>query len=283
MGSKKDKNLQANTLLPLSEGEGVGGEALTQLFSNSHKNLLNIFCTAGYPHKESTIEVILSLQKHGADMIEIGMPYSDPIADGPVIQYSNMAALKNGMTMELLFEQLNEVKDRVHIPLILMGYLNPVLQYGIEKFCANASTAGIAAFILPDLPMYEFETSYKKIFEKYNLHFIFLVTPETTKERIIKADQLSGGFLYAVSSSATTGNATGTNSNRKYYQMLAGMKLQNPVMIGFGIHDNKGFTEACTYATGAIIGSAYIKTLEHTTDIETTTALFINSIKHGIE
>jgi tryptophan synthase alpha chain len=217
-------------------------------------------------------------------MIEIGMPYSDPIADGPVIQQSNLVALQNGMTMELLFRQLNEIKKQLTVPVILMGYLNPVLQYGMDRFCADAANAGVDAVILPDLPMYEFETYYKKIFEKNNLHAVFLITPETSEQRIRMADKLSSGFLYAVSSSATTGNTEGISSNEKYLKKLAAMKLKNPYLIGFGINDRDGFENACSYASGAIIGSAYIKALMNNTgNTDQTTALFIRGIKPIIE
>jgi tryptophan synthase alpha chain len=268
--------------VPLSFRREVRGEVsnrFDKVFADNKKNLLNIFCTAGYPHRESTTEVMLALQKHGADMIEIGMPYSDPIADGPVIQHSNMIALQNGMTIQLLFEQLNRVKEKIIIPVILMGYLNPVLQYGMEKFCADAATAAVDAVILPDLPMFEFENFYKQLFKKHGLKFIFLITPETSNDRIKKADKLSSGFLYAVSSSATTGNTADTASKEKYFKRLAAMELKNPFLVGFGINDNQSFAEACVYAAGAIIGSAYIKILEYTTDIDTGTASFIKAIR----
>ncbi len=256
---------------------------LDELFSIKKNRLLNIFCTAGYPRKESTTDVILALQKHGADMIEIGMPYSDPIADGPVIQQSNMIALQNGMNMSLLFEQLNDIKEQIRIPIILMGYLNPVLQYGMEKFCEDASRAGVSGIILPDLPMYEYETYYSSIFKKQGLHFIFLVTPETSNERIKKADKLSRGFLYAVSSSATTGGVGQQCSPEDYFERLQAMKLKNPVLIGFGISDKESFKRACSYASGAIIGSAYIKALSHSENIDHDTALFIAGIKGSNE
>jgi len=279
-------NTSGNTdHVPFSLRRGVRGEVnkLDALFATGKKNLMNIYCTAGYPHKDSTSAVMLSLQQHGADMIEIGMPYSDPIADGPVIQNSNMIAIQNGMTIQLLFEQLRSVKDQLSIPVILMGYLNPVLQYGMEKFCADAEDAGVSAVILPDLPMYEFETFYKKLFKKHNLHVIFLITPETVAQRMKEADRLSTGFLYAVSSSATTGNTADISSKEKYFKKLSGMKFKNPVMIGFGINDNQGFKTACTYAAGAIIGSAYIKALVNVSDIDAATKIFIRSIKGSIE
>ena len=252
---------------------------IKELLINPDKKLLNIFCTAGYPHLNSTIEVILSLQKHGADMIEIGMPYSDPIADGPVIQQSNMQALQNGMNMHLLFEQLNSIKGKVNIPMILMGYLNPVLQYGIEQFCADAKSAGVSGIILPDLPMFEYQSIYESIFKKHGLHFIFLITPETSIERVRKADKLSSLFLYAVSSSATTGTTTDKTVQEKYFKKLSALKLKNPLLIGFGISDHESFTNACAYAAGAIIGSAYIKVLEHSSDIDRDTASFIAQIR----
>jgi len=286
MKNKKFKNSEINILLPLSGREGAGGEGLNRLetlFANKSKNLLNIFCTAGFPHKDSTKEVVRSLQKYGADMVEIGMPYSDPIADGPVIQHSNMVALQNGMNMQLIFEQLKEIKDELSIPVILMGYLNPVLQYGMENFCKDAAAAGVSAVILPDLPMYEFENYYKQVFEKYELKFIFLITPETDKKRIKKADRLSTGFLYAVSSSATTGNTAGLLSNEAYFKRLGEMKLKNPILIGFGINNRQDFEYTCAHVAGAIIGSAYIKTLEHASDIDNVTALFIKTLNPEIE
>ena len=192
-----------------------------------------------------------------------------------------MTALQNGMTMQLLFKQLSSIKESIHVPLILMGYLNPVLQYGIEKFCADAEASGVSGIILPDLPVFEFENYYKKVFKKHNLHFIFLITPETSNERIKKADKLSSGFLYAVSASATTGSKTDESQQKKYFKKLATLKLKNPILIGFGINDHKNFGYACKYAAGAIIGSAYIKTLAQSTDIDKDTAIFISRIKVG--
>ena len=252
---------------------------LTELFVHTNKRLLNIYCTAGYPHADSTSEVLVALQKHGADMIEIGMPYSDPIADGPVIQQSNMTALQNGMTITLLFDQLNEVKEEITVPLILMGYFNPVLQYDLDKFCKDAAAAGVVGMIIPDMPMYEYETIYKPIFEQHNLSFIFLITPQTSDERIKQADKLSSGFLYVVSSSSTTGNALDTNDQAEYFKRISQMKLKNPIMIGFGINNRQTFDAACKYASGAIIGSAYIKALSNNNDINNVTAAFIAAIK----
>jgi tryptophan synthase alpha chain len=254
---------------------------LDKLFSQKNKNILNVYCTAGYPQLNSTMEVMEALQQSGADIIELGIPYSDPIADGPVIQQSNMQALENGMTIHLLFEQLNNLRATVQTPLILMGYMNPVLQFGIEKFCEAAAAVGVDGIILPDLPMYEFETQYQQYFKKYDLKFIFLVTPETDSERIKQIDKLSSGFLYAVSSSSTTGsqNPTDTKYQETYLMKLQQMNLTNPVLVGFGIKDKDSFNAACKYTNGAIIGSAYIKALHNTTDISATTKDFINGVK----
>ena len=252
---------------------------LTELFLRKNKNVLNIYCTAGYPHLDSTPKVLIALQNNGADIIEVGMPYSDPIADGPVIQQSNMRAIENGMTISLLFKQLNEAKNKITLPLILMGYFNPVLQYGIEKFCKDADDAGVAGMIIPDMPMYEYEIVYKPIFEKYNFSFIFLITPQTSDKRIKEADKLSSGFLYAVSSSSTTGAALDTTGQSEYFKRISAMKLKNPIMIGFGINNKQTFDAACEYAAGAIIGSAYIKALTNNENVETVTTSFIRTIK----
>ena len=251
---------------------------IDQLFTEKSKDVLNVYCTAGYPHLNSTIEVLTALQQNGADLIEIGMPYSDPLADGPVIQQSNMVALDNGMSINLLFEQLQTARETIKVPIILMGYMNPILQYGLEKFCASAEAVGIDGIILPDLPMYEFETSYKQLFEKHHLKFIFLVTPETGEERIIKIDSLSSGFLYAVSSSSTTGNNKDIAEQAEYFKKLQSMQLSNPILVGFGIKDKATFKTAGVYTNGAIIGSAYIKALENSTNIQATTKEFLNTI-----
>lgn len=261
---------------------------IANLFSQKKKNILNIYCTAGYPKINSTIEVLNALQKYGADMIEIGIPYSDPIADGPVIQNSNMLALKNGITIQKLFDQLKNFRTanaisgseagNMTLPVILMGYLNPVMQYGIEKFCQAAKDTGIDGIILPDLPLFEFENEYQLLFKKYGLDFIFLITPETSEERIKKIDALSTGFIYAVSSSSTTGNNTDIDQQQQYFKKLTKMDLKNPVLVGFGIKDKQTFTDACRYTNGAIIGSAYIKALAEYDNIETATKQFLNKI-----
>ena len=258
---------------------------IDKLFVEKKTGILNMYCTAGYPQLNSTVDVLAALQSSGADIIELGIPYSDPIADGPVIQQSNMQALENGMNIHLLFQQLKNLRETVQVPLILMGYMNPVLQFGIEKFCEAAEAVGVDGIILPDLPMYEFETQYQQYFKNHNLKFIFLVTPETSAERINQIDKLSSGFVYAVSSSSTTGSSQNhadtkaLEDQEAYFIKLQQLNLTNPILVGFGIKDKDSFDAACKYTNGAIIGSAYIKALHNTTDVNQTTKDFINSIK----
>lgn len=213
-------------------------------------------------------------------MIELGMPYSDPLADGPVIQESGAVALQNGMTIRTLFEQLKPMRSDagIMVPVILMGYLNPVLQYGFERFCADASACGVDGLILPDLPVREFETEYAPIIRRYGLDFIFLITPETSGERIRKIDTLSTGFIYAVSSSSTTGKDKDFSAVESYLHRLQQMQLENPVLVGFGIKDRDTFQSACKYASGAIIGSAYIHALNESREIEKTTKKFMEMV-----
>lgn len=237
-----------------------------------------MYCTAGYPHLESTLEIMKALQDNGADIIELGMPYSDPLADGPVIQHSSSIALANGMTIKKLFEQLKNFRTEVSLPVVLMGYMNPVLQYGFEKFCADAASVGIDGLILPDLPEYEFETVYGPVIRKYNLDFIFLVTPETSEERVRKLDSLGSGFLYAVSSSSTTGGEKSKAVSEEYLLRLKSMGLKNPVLVGFGIKDKASFDAVCRITDGAIIGSAFIKALENSTDVNASTKDFLSSL-----
>jgi len=251
---------------------------ITDLFRKKNRRVLNVYCTAGYPQLNSTLEVMKALQDNGADMIELGMPYSDPLADGPVIQASGSKALKNGMTIATLFQQLKNFRQTIQLPVLLMGYMNPVLQYGFDRFCAAASAVGVDGLILPDLPIYEFETEYGPIIKKYELDFVFLVTPETSPERVTKVDSLSSGFLYAVSSSSTTGKDKDLNDQQAYFEKLQTMQLRNPVLVGFGIKDKTTFDTTCRYTNGAIIGTAYIKALENGKDINAATAAFLKPI-----
>lgn len=251
---------------------------ISQLLGKKKEGVLNVYCTAGYPLLHSTTEVMKALQQHGADMIELGMPYSDPLADGPVIQQSSAIALENGMTIKILFEQLKDFRKEIQVPVVLMGYMNPVLQYGFEQFCADATAVGVDGLILPDLPEHEFENEYGPVIRKHGLDFIFLVTPETTDERVKKLDNLSSGFLYAVSSSSTTGSGKNMEDAAAYLEKLQAMELQNPVLVGFGIKDRATFATVCQHAAGGIIGSAYIKALENSADVNASTKSFLSSI-----
>jgi tryptophan synthase alpha chain len=254
---------------------------IKKLFDKKNKNILSVYFTAGFPLLNSTLTVMKSLQDAGADMIELGIPYSDPLADGPVIQSSGTIALANGMTIKHLFKQLKNFRNDIELPVLFMGYMNPIMQYGFENFCRDAAEVGVDGLILPDLPMFEYEKEFGNIVSKYNLDFVFLVTPETAELRLRKLDQLSSGFIYAVSSSSTTGKVAALSDQEKYFERLRTSKLQNPVLIGFGIRDRSSFLKACIYASGAIIGTAYIKVLENATDqeIPVRTKEFINSLK----
>ena len=240
---------------------------------------LNIYFTAGIPELKDTTTIAQLIQKSGADMMEIGIPYSDPVADGPVIQDAHALALKNGMSIKTLFEQLAEIKETVTIPKILMGYLNPVLQFGFENFCQQCAEVGVSGLIIPDLPPIEFENKYGEILKKYNLNFTFLVTPETSEERIKYLDSLSSGFLYAVSSSSTTGNDNTVLKNEDYLNKLASLQLKNPVFIGFGIKNKSDFENVTEKAQGGIIGTAFVKILLVNEDWEEKGEEFIKGIK----
>jgi len=248
------------------------------LFDYKKGNVLNVYCTAGFPELYSTLEVMQALQENGADLIELGMPYSDPLADGEVIQKSSSRALHNGMNLQVLFSQLKSMRPQITVPVILMGYMNPVLQYGFEKFCTDAAAAGVDGLILPDLPEYEFEKEYGKIIHSHGLDFIFLVTPETTPDRVVKLDSLSSGFLYAVSSSSTTGSSKNMTDVSGFLQRLNSYGLKNPVLVGFGIKDSETFRSASKYANGAIIGTAYIRAIEGAHDIREATKQFLSSV-----
>jgi len=249
---------------------------ITSLFERKDKNILSIYFTAGYPELKDTLTIITEPQKSGIDLIEIGMPFSDPVADGPVIQHSSEIALKNGMTINLLFEQLKGIRKSISIPLILMGYLNPVMQYGIENFCKKCQEIGVDGTIIPDLPLEIYETEYKEIFIEYSLSNIFLVTPQTSDERIRKIDSLSTGFIYMVSSSSITGVKGVVNEEQiSYFERISKMMLSSKLLIGFGISDKDSFEKASGFANGAIIGSAFIKALAGDEDIESKVKTFV--------
>lgn len=229
---------------------------------SENKKILSIYFTAGYPKLDDTVEILQQLEKDGVDMVEIGLPFSDPLADGPTIQQSSQAALKNGMTTELLFQQIKDIRETVSIPLIIMGYFNPILQFGVENFCKKCAEVGIDGLILPDLPLAEYEEHYEEIFKKYNLINIFLITPQTSEERIRQIDNASEGFIYMVSSASVTGSSEGFGAEQEeYFKRIASMKLSNPLIVGFGINNSETFLQSTKSAKGAIIGSAFIKML----------------------
>src|ERR1700761_3506164 len=235
---------------------------LQKLFGTKNNNLLSIYFTAGYPSLDSTLTIAEALEKSGADFLEIGFPYSDPVAGGATLQHSSERALENGMTLHVLFDQLKDLRKHVSIPILLMGYVNPIVQFGVERFCKIAAEVGVDGVIVPDLPMYEYETLYSKYFIDNNLSNIFLVTPQTTEDRIRKIDELSNSFIYLLSSSSITGGNLQVSVNiEDYYKRIKAMDLKNPAIIGFGISDNKSFSKACEYASGAIVGSAFVKLL----------------------
>ena len=231
---------------------------------NKKKNLLSIYFTAGFPDINDTLKIIKELDKSQVDMIEIGLPFSDPLADGPTIQKSSEKALSNGMTTNLLFDQLKDLRKVSDIPVVIMGYFNPILQYGIEKFCSNCKDVGIDGLIIPDLPADIFKKNYKIIFEKYKLNMMFLITPQTSNERINLIDDLSKGFIYMVSSYSVTGAKDSFDKYQiEYFKRIKKLNLSNPFLIGFGISNKKTFQSACQNSNGAIIGSAYIKYIEN--------------------
>jgi len=253
---------------------------LLKVFEDKKNNILSVYFSAGYPRLEDTMIIMKSLQKGGADLIEVGIPFSDPVADGPTIQESNKIALDNGITLKKIIEQLITVNDEMQIPVILMGYLNPIYQYGVEKFCADCQKAGVSGLIIPDLPIKEYNDTYKSVFEQYGLSNIFLITPQTTDVRIREIDKISNAFIYMVSSSSTTGAKKGlTDEQVNYFIRVREMELRSPLLIGFGISDNQSFKQASQYANGAIIGSAFIKVLEESTDIENDIITYVHSVK----
>jgi tryptophan synthase alpha chain len=253
---------------------------IQELFKNKNKNLLSVYYTAGFPKLNDTETIAIALEKAGADIIEIGIPFSDPVADGPTIQASNKIALDNGMNLHLLIEQVKEIRKTVSIPIILMGYLNPVLQYGVEKFVKDAAGAGVDGLILPDLPLDEYLESYKELIDTNGLVNTFLISPTTSEERIRKIDASTNGFIYAVSSSSTTGAQQGFSQEQEsYFKKLQGMKLTNPFLIGFGVSNRQTFDAVCKYASGAIVGSAFIDLLKSSSDLPSDIDHFVKSLK----
>ncbi|MCE5332470.1 MAG: tryptophan synthase subunit alpha [Bacteroidales bacterium] len=241
---------------------------INKLFQQKPENIFSVYFTAGFPKLEDTLPTLKCLQANGVDLVEIGVPFSDPMADGVVIQNSSQVALQNGMSIRKLFEQLTAVRAEIHIPLIMMGYLNPVMQFGFEAFCKECSRVGVDGMIIPDLPMADFLAEYKDIAVKYGLEFIFLITPETSESRIREIDSHTNGFIYMVSSAAVTGTQNSFDNRVEYFNRINVMNLKNPRLIGFGISNKSTRDMANRYSSGAIIGSAFIKALQETNDVE---------------
>jgi tryptophan synthase alpha chain len=253
---------------------------INTLFEGKDRNILSVYFTAGFPSLSDTRPILKHLQDAGADMVEIGMPFSDPVADGPVIQRSNEQALANGMTLDVLFSQLEGLRDEIHIPVVLMGYINPVLRYGMDRFLKQCSEKEIDGIILPDLPVAEYRQHYSGMFEEAGIHKVFLITPQTSVERINMIDSISHGFIYMVSSSSTTGKQNESNDvTESYFSRISEMQLNNRRIIGFGIHDHATFSNACNYASGAIIGSAFIRMLSDSQNLEQDIHAFVASVK----
>ncbi len=252
---------------------------IDELFTKKQENILNIYFTAGYPNLEDTIEIALELEKNGADLLEIGMPFSDPLADGPTIQESGQMALKNGMNVNLLFDQIIEIRKQSNIPIILMGYFNQVMRYGEETFFRKCKSVGVDGVILPDMPIYVYEENYKNLFEELDLGITFLGTPQTDDNRFKKIDDLTRGFIYLVSSAAITGGKSGvSNEQTKYFERINQLNLKHTKLVGFGISDHQSFSKVCEYANGGIIGSAFIRALSKEGTIHEKIVQFIDSI-----
>ncbi|MGY6562462.1 MAG: tryptophan synthase subunit alpha [Luteibaculaceae bacterium] len=251
---------------------------LDNLFKNNTKNLLSIYFTAGYPNTEDTVPTIKALEKSGAHCIEIGFPFSDPLADGPVIQESSAEAIEKGMDLKTLFKQLENIRNEVQIPLILMGYLNPILQYGEQKFVEDCAKIGIDGLIIPDMPLDYYESQLQPLFTAHNLCNVLLITPQTPEDRIKKIDELSSGFIYMVSSNSITGANKSIDLQKDYFERISKLNLKNPTMVGFGIKDSETFKTACQYSHGAIIGSAFIKHVKEHGASENQIKHFVKSI-----
>lgn len=235
---------------------------INQLFQAKKNNILSVYFTAGFPQLNDTLPVLKALQSQSVDLVEIGIPFSDPLADGLVIQQSSHRALQNGMNLRLLFEQLTAVRADIHIPLVMMGYLNPIMQFGFEHFCSECSRVGVDGMIIPDLPMSDYLSEYKAVADRYGLKFIFLITPETSEERIRQIDEHTDGFIYMVSTAAVTGTQSNFDRQTDYFRRINAMGLRNPRLIGFGVSNKATLDRVNEHASGAIIGSAFIKALE---------------------
>jgi tryptophan synthase alpha chain len=254
---------------------------ISELFKHKSKNILNIYFTAGFPNLNDTRTILKTLQDSGVDMVEIGMPYSDPVADGETIQASNQTALQNGMTVALLFEQLADIrKEGITLPILLMGYFNPIYQYGVENFCKKCAEIGIDGVIVPDLPLEEYFIDYKTTFDKHGIFNIFLISPQTAESRILKIDEISEGFIYMVSSASVTGNIQGVSADMEaYFKRINAMNLKNSRLIGFGIKDKESFEKACQHASGAIIGSQFVRVLAEAQNLEADISTYIHSLR----
>lgn len=252
---------------------------IDQLFQQKKERVLSIYFTAGFPQLEDTLPIMEAIEAAGADIIEIGIPYSDPIADGPTIQDSNMIALANGMSLKVLFDQLKEMRKTVSLPVVLMGYLNPIIQFGMEAFCAKCKEVGVDGLILPDLPMQQFLDEFKVLFDKYELRNTFLISPQTSEKRIREIDHHSNGFIYMVSSHSITGAKTGISDEQVvYFERVAAMDLKNPRLIGFGISDAESFTKVSQYSNGAIIGSSFIKKIKDSKNLKEDIKTYIQEV-----
>jgi tryptophan synthase alpha chain len=254
---------------------------LQQKFNDKKENLLTVYFTAGYPELKDTATIIKELEASGADIIEVGMPFSDPVADGPTIQVSNLKALQNGMSIKLLFEQLRAIKNEVNIPILLMGYINPVWKFGVENFMAACEDSGVSGLILPDIPLDEFLSEYQPLYKKHNLSNVFLITPQTSDERIRAYDAACNGFIYMVSSASTTGANKAVDEEKQvaYFNRVKSLNLKNPMQIGFNIKDKASFDRACKFANGGIIGSAFIKKLGEEGGLKTNVSEFVKGIR----
>ena len=247
--------------------------------NNKGKEILNVYCTAGYPSLDSTVTVLKSLSDQGVDLIELGMPYSDPLADGETIQRSSQIALQNGLSLDTLFAQVQEARQETQVPIIAMGYYNQMLQYGVERFLSSAQESGIQGLIIPDIPMDIYERDYLELFEKYNMEISFLITPLTSDERIRQAGRLSSAFIYVVSQTSITGKSGDISDEQKrYFERIENMNLDSPRLIGFGIHDKTTYNVACDNSHGAIVGSAFIRALD-ADNIEGSVENFVTSIR----